>query len=75
MTHYAVLVQELETYGRTTYRELVERHRGYTYAGFVAAAQHARRTGVITTMPREAHGYLVKAQHCPCCGRILEARV
>ena len=71
MTHYAILLRDLATHGRTTYRELIDRHgeQGYTYGGFVAAVFRARKDGVIVATPKHARGVIVQATHCPCCGR------
>lgn len=73
MTAYEVLMIELETHGRTTYRKLVERYgdQGYSYGSFVAAAKRARDEGYASG-PQGHGGAIVRAGVCPCCGRSYE---
>lgn len=74
MTHYDILLSELEAHGRTSYRDLLATWgaRGYTYQGFVRAVKRARDEH-LATGPEGHNGPIARADCCPCCGRAYDS--
>jgi hypothetical protein len=69
MTHMQALIHDIVRVGFATYARLLRRYPDHNYAGFTAAAYHARKNGLIVQ-----HGKVIEAApgaRCPLCGRAL----